>query len=343
MKFIIHFILILFFPWLGQAQNDWYQKKAIHYPHVLNPIEKPGYTLVYGDEFNSKSFNHDIWEQENNSPADSWHCYVDEPNRNGTNYDYSNGETLKLFVKKEKVIGTAYIWEADPPLIYDKEYDYSAALFISRKLFIHGYFEIRCKLPNGRTLWPAFWLYGEDWEEIDIFEIFGSELTTIETNYHWKGNKGIGTGCAGDNKNWCSNARSIEIDKPDFSEEFYTFGLEWSTNKLDFYLNNKKIRSIYKDCNVAKTPMRMVAGVGLSDFHGQPDPSIFPAELEIDYIRIYKKLWVEDFSYENGGYRINEHPRYIADVNGDGKKDIIAFGNEGVYVALSYENSNGPG
>jgi beta-glucanase (GH16 family) len=329
--FCILFSLVAQLIW---AQSEWHQKKALHYPHVLNPLQKPGYQLVYGDEFTSGTFNHSIWEQENNSSADSWHCYVDEPNRGGSNYDYSNGNTIKLIIKEEKVTGTVYNWDVSPPLAYDKKYDYSTALFISRRLFIHGYFEIRCKLPKGRALWPAFWLYGEDWDEIDIFEIFGHELNTIATNYHWKGNIGIGTNCDENITNWCHNSRNIQIASPDFSEEFYTFGLEWSTSSLKFYLNNKLIRSIDKDCNVPKTPMRVVTGIGVSNFHGKPPSSIFPAALEVDYIRIYKKIWLEDFTF-NKGYEVNKHLRLMADVNGDGMEDIVAFGNEGVFVALS--------
>ena len=34
-------------------------------------------------------------------------------------------------------------------------------------------------------------------------------------------------------------------------------------------------------------------------------------------------------------YPIVKHPRYVEDVNGDGKKDVVAFGNDGVYVSLS--------
>ena len=35
------------------------------------------------------------------------------------------------------------------------------------------------------------------------------------------------------------------------------------------------------------------------------------------------------------GLRVQDHPRLMADVNGDGKQDIVAFGNDGVLLALS--------
>lgn len=36
-----------------------------------------------------------------------------------------------------------------------------------------------------------------------------------------------------------------------------------------------------------------------------------------------------------GGWRVDRHPRLLADVNGDGQKDIVAFGDAGVWIALA--------
>lgn len=47
---------------------------------------------------------------------------------------------------------------------------------------------------------------------------------------------------------------------------------------------------------------------------------------------------LQDFGYDKG-WRVDRHPRFLADVNGDGRADIVGFGNAGVYVALS--NGNG--
>jgi hypothetical protein len=47
------------------------------------------------------------------------------------------------------------------------------------------------------------------------------------------------------------------------------------------------------------------------------------------------QVWVNTFGYNAGGWRIDQHPRMLADVNGDGKADVVGFGNEGVYVSVS--------
>lgn len=46
-------------------------------------------------------------------------------------------------------------------------------------------------------------------------------------------------------------------------------------------------------------------------------------------------LWIAEYGYNAGGWRIAQHPRVLADVNGDGRKDIVGFANDGTYVSLS--------
>jgi hypothetical protein len=48
-----------------------------------------------------------------------------------------------------------------------------------------------------------------------------------------------------------------------------------------------------------------------------------------------KQRWIADFGVNNGWGSQNTVPRMLADVNGDGYADIVAFANDGVYVALS--------
>ena len=47
------------------------------------------------------------------------------------------------------------------------------------------------------------------------------------------------------------------------------------------------------------------------------------------------QVWVAEFGYTAGSWRVENHPRLLADVNGDGKQDVVGFGNEGVRVSLS--------
>lgn len=42
-----------------------------------------------------------------------------------------------------------------------------------------------------------------------------------------------------------------------------------------------------------------------------------------------------EFGYLAGGWRLDRHPRLLADVNGDNRQDIVAFGDDGVWTARS--------
>jgi hypothetical protein len=46
-------------------------------------------------------------------------------------------------------------------------------------------------------------------------------------------------------------------------------------------------------------------------------------------------LWVNNYGYNAGGWRVEYHPRHLADVNNDGRADIVGFGNDGAWVSLS--------
>ncbi|CAM3255570.1 Repeat domain-containing protein [Paracoccus aminovorans] len=46
------------------------------------------------------------------------------------------------------------------------------------------------------------------------------------------------------------------------------------------------------------------------------------------------ELWCDDFAFDDG-WRSDRHDRFLADVNGDGRADIVGFGEDFVEVALS--------
>ncbi len=50
-------------------------------------------------------------------------------------------------------------------------------------------------------------------------------------------------------------------------------------------------------------------------------------------------LWVAHYGYTNGGWTHTYNPRHVADVDGDGKADIVGFGGVDVFVSLSTGSS----
>ncbi|GAA5028990.1 hypothetical protein GCM10011506_16920 [Marivirga lumbricoides] len=80
-----------------------------------------------------------------------------------------------------------------------------------------------------------------------------------------------------------------------------------------------------------------VNGDGKADLIGFGDAGVY-VSLSNGTSSTYRENWVNwtppTFTV-NGGWEVSKHPRAVADVNGDGKADLIGFGNEGVFVALS--------
>ncbi len=96
--------------------------------------------------------------------------------------------------------------------------------------------------------------------------------------------------------------------------------LWWSNGKLTGEF------SFAKETKNLGPGYRPVAG----DFDGDGDTDIF-------WYRNEAERWVDNFGYSasTGSWRIDTHPRVLADVNGDGKDDVVGFSNSGVWVAPS--------
>jgi hypothetical protein len=55
------------------------------------------------------------------------------------------------------------------------------------------------------------------------------------------------------------------------------------------------------------------------------------------------QLVVANFAYSAGGWRVESHPRFLADTTGDGRADIVGFGDAGVYRSVANaDGSFGP-
>jgi len=52
------------------------------------------------------------------------------------------------------------------------------------------------------------------------------------------------------------------------------------------------------------------------------------------------RLAVRDFGYNAGSWRVERHPRFLADLTGDRRADIVGFGNDGVWIALNIGNGH---
>ena len=173
--------------------------------------------------------------------------------------------------------------------------NYTSARMVSKNKgdFLYGRFEARAKLPKGRGLWPAIWMLPTDWAygdwpnsgEIDIMEQVGFDPDTIHISVHTQAyNHVIGT------------QKTAITAVPDANEAFHVYRVDWTPEEIRGYVDNRLILTFK---NEHKTPaewpfdkrfhwlLNIAVGGNWGGAHGVDD-SVFPARMEIDYVRVYQ-------------------------------------------------------
>ena len=82
-----------------------------------------------------------------------------------------------------------------------------------------------------------------------------------------------------------------------------------------------------------------MTGDGVADIVGFGNAGVYVSRNNGNGTFQAPQLVVQNFGYDAGGWRVDQHPRFVVDVTGDGVADIVGFGNAGVYV--SPNNGNG--
>jgi kumamolisin len=78
-----------------------------------------------------------------------------------------------------------------------------------------------------------------------------------------------------------------------------------------------------------------LTGDGKADIVGFGDAGVWVSLNSGDGTFQEPVLAVTNFAYDAGGWRVEKHPRFLADLTGDGKADIVGFGDAGVWVSLN--------
>ena len=232
------------------------------------------YELVWSDEFNGNSLDTNTWNYEIGTGSWGWgnneqQYYTDR------NIRVSNG-TMKITAKRED---------------YGRmKYTSSRITTKNKKNFKYGKIEARIKMPKFKGVWPAFWMLGANQDsvgwpkcgEIDIMEAINDENLVYGT-LHWFNDPG--------NNNADSGSSVAVADRT----EYHVYGVEWTADKLRWYVDGK----VYRTMDVSNDSFSEVRKEYFVIFNmaigGQwpgynIDETAFPATMEVDWVRAYKKV-----------------------------------------------------
>jgi len=85
-----------------------------------------------------------------------------------------------------------------------------------------------------------------------------------------------------------------------------------------------------------------VTGTNGADIVGFGDHGVFVARSNGDGTFQPPQFVLADLAFEAGGWRVDKHPRFVADITGEGRADIIGFGDAGVYVMIANRDGFDP-
>lgn len=235
--------------------------------------------VVLSEEFDTDGApNPDVWGFDigRGPNGDGWgnqelQYYTDRP----TNVAIENGN-LKITVRQESFQGAGY----------------TSARLLTKNRFeqAYGRFEARIQLPTGQGIWPAFWMLGADIDEnpwpgageIDIMEYRGQNPTILVGSVH-------GPGYSAGN----AISKEYELRNDRFDTGYHIFGIEWSPNAINFYVDDVLYNQITpEDVTgewVFNKPFFLLMNVAVGgNFVGPPNSETrYPQTMLVDYVRVF--------------------------------------------------------
>ena len=177
----------------------------------------------------------------------------------------------------------------------------------------YGRFEFRAKVPWGKGLWPALWLLPQDdhygaWAasgEIDVMEIAGEKPHEVLSSIHF--------GSAYPERTLITNVHALPGHGT--VADWHVYSVEWQPGEIRFYVDgvhtashrhwwscSRALNGVGQQAKRASDlnpwpapfdqPFYLLMNVAVGgNFPGVPNASTaFPAELVVDYVRVYERV-----------------------------------------------------
>lgn len=171
---------------------------------------------------------------------------------------------------------------------------YTSARLVSRGKadFRYGRFEVKAKLPSGVGTWPAIWLLPTDWAyggwpasgEIDILEHVGHDPDVVHISVHTD---------AYNHVNGTQKTANKRIENA--TADFHVYRVDWTPTYIRGYVDDVQIFTFANEGTGFRAwpfdknfhwLINIAVGGNWGGLQGV-DEMAFPAQLEVDYVRVY--------------------------------------------------------
>jgi hypothetical protein len=241
------------------------------------PTQYAGYSLVWSDEFSGKYINQNYWSFETGN-SNGW----------GNNeLEYYTGRTQNAFVSQGNLIIEARAEDFS-------NFNFTSARMLTKgdKSFKYGRIDIRARLPQGKGIWPALWMLGDDidavsWPacgEIDIMELLGQEPDKVYGTLHWGGGANAST-----NESYGTNE---VLTTGTFADSFHVFSMIWTQSSVELLVDDTSY--FLMDTTTSGLPFNasffFIFNIAVGgSWPGSPDSSTsFPQRMIVDYVRVFQ-------------------------------------------------------
>jgi beta-glucanase (GH16 family) len=157
----------------------------------------------------------------------------------------------------------------------------------------YGRFEARIITPYGPGIWPAFWMLGDNIEEvswpqcgeIDIMELKGNQPNILYGSVH-------GPGYSAGN----AITASLSLLNDRFDNDYHVFAVEWGEDYMDFFMDDQWYQSLSPEDLpgewVFNQDFFLLLNVAVGGtFVGFPTAETpFPQQMIVDYVRVYEQI-----------------------------------------------------
>ncbi|HBM5521574.1 TPA: family 16 glycosylhydrolase [Enterococcus faecium] len=217
---------------------------------VVVEKSESNYEIIWQEDFDKSELDKDTWSY---MPGTVGRSEQQNYTTSKSNVNVENGNLVLSVTKREKE-------ESNPRKTNGRTIKYDSGFINTsgKKDFLYGRIEMKAKLPKGKGAFPAFWLMGTSYGwpgggEIDIMELIGAPTTertengeTDPTDNARQSNKIIyGTPhfyyINGDvDKDGSYDPYELGGNakiEDDFWNEYHIFGIDWSPERIDWYLD----------------------------------------------------------------------------------------------------------